>query len=303
MDVQLIAAPAHDLPSSQRVDAIVYDGPTDLRLWRPPGADRELLEHYGDQLPRVLEREREQHPSGQLKIGEMVRLHRGKLHCDFLLWVATRPPEDAGIRAPAPNAEVISRAVVDALAFCSTRHVSRVAIGALGWGPDELPTIDRLVIVARAANAYYDASYAQGRPAGIEEVLVCDPMPSRIREAQRKLGRDVKVATAGPSPSAASSTPARTARRRSSDGGGGTSTRKRTTRAKPAAPSATLTYDEVSRARASGDPYDRTRKYEPGDYMVHKKFGVGRVDSLTPEGFIMVLFENGETKRLLHDRS
>jgi len=36
---------------------------------------------------------------------------------------------------------------------------------------------------------------------------------------------------------------------------------------------------------------------------VHKKFGVGRVDSLTPEGFIMVLFENGETKRLLHDRS
>jgi len=299
MDVQLIAAPAHDLPSSQRVDAIVHDGTTDLRLWRPPGADRELLEHYGDQLPGVLDREREQHAGGQLEIGEMVRLHRGKLHCDFLLWVATRPPEDQGVRAPAPKAEVISRAVVDALGFCSTRHVSRVAIGPLGAGPDELPTIERLVIVAKAANAYYDACYAQGRPAGIDEVLVCDPMPSRIREAQRQLGRSVSVASKGPSPAAASSpSPSRTPRRRT---GGGSSTRKTTSRKR--APAPTLTSDEVSRARASGDPYDRTRKYEPGDYMVHKKFGVGRVESLTPEGFIMVLFETGETKRLLHDRS
>jgi O-acetyl-ADP-ribose deacetylase (regulator of RNase III) len=294
MDVQLITSSVFDLPSSQRVDAIVHDGTTDLRTWPGPGPDRDLLEHYGPELPRVLERERERLEGGELPIGGMLRLHRGKLHCDFLLWVATRPPEERGIQAPAPREEVLRRAVKEALAFVAERHVARVAMGPLGAGPEELPEVDRLVLVARAANAYYDECFQAGRPAGIEEVLVCHPYSSRIAEARRKLGRSVQVVQPAPRPAAAEPKPKR---RRVASGG-------RTSKAKkaPAKPKVRLAEEEIGRARASAEVYDRSREYAVGDYFVHPKFGVGRVEELTPEGFIMVLFEGGETRRLLHRR-
>jgi len=294
MDVQLITSGVLDLPSSQRVDAIVHDGATDLTLWMPPGPDRELLQHYGDELPKVLERERGRKPE-DLAIGEAVRLHRGKLHCDFLLWVATRPGEDRGIRSPAPSAEIISKAVADALGFCSERHVDRVAIGPLGAGPGELGDVERLVIVARAASAYYEACYAQGRAAGIEEVLVCHPFSSRIGEARRKLGRTVSVVKAPtPAPSSSSSS-----RRRSSGG----APRKRAPRKVEApTPPPALSYGEIGKARATGRAYDMATKYEPGEYMIHSKFGVGRIEAVTPEGYIVVLFQEGTKKRLLHNK-
>lgn len=292
MDVQLIAASVLDLPSSQRVDAIVHDGTTDLTLWRPPGPDRELLEHYGDELVTVLDRERPRHPDG-LAIGELVRLHRGKLHCDFLVWVATRPPEEDGVQAKAPSADVITKAVTDVLSFVSERHVARIAFGPLGAGPDALPDAERLVLVARAANAFYDACYAEGKPTGIEEVLICHPYGSKISEARRNLGRAVSVVREAPSPAAAPSAPKRrTAAPRKSSAG--------PKRSRAAAP--TLSSDEIGRARATAPAYDRATRYEPGAYIVHPKFGVGRIDGVTPEGFILVLFESGETKRLLHDR-
>ena len=294
MDVQLIASGVLDLPSSQRVGALVHDGTTDLRLWRPPGPDRDLLQHYGDELISVLDRERQRRPEG-LEIGEMLRLHRGRLHCDFLLWIATRPAETQGVQAKAPSAAVLSQAVVDALAFAAERSVERVAFGAIGAGPDALDDIDRVVLIGRAANAYSEACYAQGRPAQIEEVLVCHPHSSKITAARRQLGGLVNVLNNAPPPA-----PGPTRRRTGTERK--TAPRKTSTRkAKAAQP--TLSAAEIGHARATAGPYDRSLTYAPGDYFVHSKFGVGRVESLTPEGFIMVLFDHGVTKRLLHNRA
>jgi O-acetyl-ADP-ribose deacetylase (regulator of RNase III) len=287
MDVNLIQASALDLPSSSRVDAIVHDGTTDLVLWPGPGADRELVEAYGVELQSVLDRERAEH--GELPIGSMIRLHRGKLHADFLLWIATRPPEESGIAAPAPSAQVITKAVKDALAFVSERHVARVAFRALGSGPNALDDVDRIVLIAKAANEYYDDCFKAGRPAGIEEVLVCHPHSSKIAAARRALGRTVSVAevAAAPRPEAKAAT---VKKPRAAAG------------KKPAArkPSKTLSGDEVATARAKAGAYDRSHRYSSGEYFVHSKFGVGRVEELTAEGFIVVLFESGDVRRLLH---
>src|SRR5690606_21313407 len=193
MDVNLIPTSVFELPSSQRVDAIIHDGTTDMRIWPGPGPDRDLLEHYGSELNSVLDRERDRLEGGLLPVGGMLRLHRGKLHCDFLLWIATRAPEQAGIQAPAPNAEVLEKAVKDALAFVSERHVARVAFRVLGAGPSAIDEVDRIALIARAANEYHDACYAAGRPTGVEEVLVCHPHASKIASARRALGRSVKV--------------------------------------------------------------------------------------------------------------
>ena len=291
MDVQLIGSSALDLPSSQRVDAIFYDGSADLRTWPGPGPDRELNDKYGAELQSVLTRQRDRLEGGLLPIGEMLRLHRGKLHCDFLLWISTRGAEVRGVRAAAPAKELITAVVKDALAFASLRHVARVALPALGAGPDELDDTTRLVLVAKAANAYYDDCYAAGRAAVIEEVLICHPSQNVIASARRQLGVSVKIINK-PAPPAPKKTPAR--RRTAASGG----TRKTTTRKVVAK----LSDEDIARARSTGGSYDRTLKYEEGETMIHSKFGVGRVEAITAEGFIMVLFEGGETKRLLHNR-
>ncbi len=298
MDVQLITTGVLDLPSSQRVDAIVHDGTTDLRLWRPPGPDRELLEHYGDELPTVLDRERARKPEG-LAIGELLRLHRGKLHCDFLLWIATRPPEVEGVRAPAPSAEVLRKAVTDALAFASERHVERIAFGPMGAGPGELDEVERLVIIGRAANAYYEACYAAGRPAGIEDVLLCHPHSAKIGAARRQLGSAVKVVAPAASSGAGGTTKRRRASSSRASSGRSAAAPKTSDYAAPIRP---LTPAEVGHARATAGPYDRAVKYQAGQYFLHGKFGVGLVEEVTPEDFILVRFEGGQTKRLLHNR-
>ena len=295
MDVQLIPSSVLELPTAQRADVIVHDGTTDLRTWPGPGPDRELVEHYGSEMSSVLERERDRLADGELPIGGLLRLHRGRLHCEFLLWIATRPPEDRGIQAPAPSAEVITKAVKDALHFAGERRVDRIAFGPLGAGPQALDDVQRLVLIAKAANAYYDECYQAGKPANIEEVLVCHPFSSKVSEARRALGRSVKMIQPAPTPS---SSPSGTTRRRSASGGG----KKRTTARKPVIPTARLSDEEIGRAKASAELYDRAKSYEIGDFFVHPKFGVGRVQELTPEGFIIVLFEGGAQRRLLHRR-
>lgn len=289
MDVNLISTSALDLPSSQRVDAIVHDGTIDMKVWPGPGPDRELAEAYGTELQTVLDRERSEH--GTLAIGDMVRVHRGKLHCDFLLWIGTRPPEKAGIAAPAPQADVLHKAVRDALAFVSERHVKRVAFRILGAGPNALDEVERIVLIAKASNEYYDECFKAGRPTGIEEVLVCHPHSSKITAARRLLGRAVKVAEV-PAPPREEPKKKERASRAPSAG------RKSGVPRKPAR--AVLSDDDVARARATAQPYDRSHKYAVGEFFVHPKFGAGRVEELTPEGFIVVLFEGGDSRRLLH---
>ena len=89
MDIFWANAAALSLPSSQRVEVLVHDGASDLQLWPGPGPDRNLLDAYGPGLREALEAQRKKH-NGSLPLGEAVRLHPGKLHCNYLLWVATR---------------------------------------------------------------------------------------------------------------------------------------------------------------------------------------------------------------------
>lgn len=288
MDVLLHQGSVFELPSSRRVGAIVHDGASDLRLWPAPGADRDLSEAWGPGLQEALDKEAEPLDGDALPIGGMLRVHRGRLHCDFLLWIASRPPEDNGVQAPAPSVDLLKDAVRNALSFVAERNVVRVAFGALGAGPDEAAELERLVAVAQASQAYYDDRFREGQPPVLEEVLVCHKSAATIREARKRLGKSVKALA--PEPKPAAEKPKRKA-----------STRKKKAPSK-AKQVTLLTEDEVASARASASTYDRALTYSPGDFFIHPKFGVGRVESLTPEGYIMVLFEAGDTRRLLHAR-
>src|SRR5687768_5521929 len=127
MDVVLMSSSVFDLPSSRRVGAIVHDGAADLRLWPGPSWDRELLGAWGDGLARALDAERHTLGRERLELGEVIRVIPGRLHCDMLAWVATRPPQNGAARAPAPTAAALEHAVNGVLEFVAKRSVARVA--------------------------------------------------------------------------------------------------------------------------------------------------------------------------------
>jgi O-acetyl-ADP-ribose deacetylase (regulator of RNase III) len=290
MDVTLLTSAVFDIPSSRRVGAIVHDGTTDLRLWPGPGWDRELGSQYGDGLQRALDAERAALPGKELPIGEVVRVHPGRLHCDMLVWAATRPPEPGTARNPAPDAELLERTVDAVLAFVATRDVERVAFPALGVGPGELPVHERLAIIVRASHAYADRCFAAGRAPVVEEVLVCERSATAVSQARQKVRNLASSAAPEPVRAAASSEPER---RRRSAGGSRAATRPKR---------GVLDRDEVAQQRATSDPYDRSRVYGVGQWMVHPKFGAGRVELVTQEGHIEVLFEDGQRRKMLHNR-
>ncbi|GAB4209468.1 MAG: hypothetical protein OHK0013_28910 [Sandaracinaceae bacterium] len=291
MDIVLLQASAYELPTSRRVGVIVHDGTTDLRIWPGPGPDKDLSFAYGPpELSRALEAER-QRAGGQVPIGTLIRMHPGRLHCDFLLWIATRPPEQAGIQAPAPGKETLEAAVRAVLEFVAPRDVIRVAFPALGAGPQALPDAERMAVIARACSAYYEDCLAQGRPNTIEEVLVCDPRLSVVTAARKLVSHIAKAPP--PEKPASAAAPTREPRPRAANGG-----RKPTAPASPR--KGRLDDREVAYARAHSRPWDRTTTYKVGDWFVHAKFGVGRVEETTADQFIVVLFEDGETRRLIH---
>jgi O-acetyl-ADP-ribose deacetylase (regulator of RNase III) len=292
MDVSVVQGNPYALPTSRRVGVIVHDGTTDLRLWPGPGADRELANAYGD-LSRVLDQER-QRQGGPVSEGTLIRLHPGRLHCDFLLWFASRGPETKGFQAPAPKREAIEKIVWDALTYAGERNAIQVAFGNLGAGPEQIEDGERLSIVARAAALFHEDRVQRGLPSRIEEVLVCDPRLSAVTAARKRLGALVRPpAPEKPLPGAQVAKPAlRPA------SAGGKSTAKPAPRGKPR-----LDDGEVARARAVARPWDRTVKYGAGDWFIHAKFGVGRVDEVTVDGFIVCLFEDGEQRKLIHARA
>lgn len=290
MDIVILQSSAYELPTSRRVGVIVHDGTTDLRPWPGPGPDKELTFAYGQaELTRVLETER-QSAGGEVPVGTVVRLHPGKLHCDFLLWAASRGPEQAGIQAPAPDRDTLKTLVRSALEFVSSRNVIRVAFPALGAGPGAVDDGERLAIIAKACSAYYEDCLANGKPNTIEEVLVCDARLSVVSSA-RKLASSVAKAPAPekPLPGAAPAKEAKPAKEKAPR-----STKKASPR------KARLEEREISHARAHSQPWDRASIYKVGDYFIHAKFGVGRVQETTIDQFIVVLFEDGETRRIVH---
>lgn len=288
MDVLLINASVFRLPSTHRAGAIVYDGTVDLGLWRPPGPDRDLWDEYGPDLPRNLEKEKEKLEEGRLRPSQVLRLHPGKLHCDFLVWVGLRPPHGQTEQASAPSAEDVEKAVQNALMFAAEHNVVRIAFPAMGVGRDAEDASERLVRVVRTAHAYAERCFAEGRPPGIEEVLVCDLSSIAVTRARRQVA---SLAKAVESEKPASSKPA--PRRRATTGSG-----KKRGRSTPPK----LDPDHIAHARATAEAYDRTQEYIEGDWFVHPKFGVGRVEEVHPERMITVRFEDGEAKKMVHAR-
>jgi O-acetyl-ADP-ribose deacetylase (regulator of RNase III) len=271
---------------------IVHDGATDLRPWPGPGPDRDLANAYGD-LSRVLEAER-QRAGGPVPEGTLIRLHPGRLHCDFLVWFASRGPESKGFQAPAPKRDAIEKMVWDALDYAGERHAIQIAFGNLGAGPEQIEDGERLAIVARAATLFYEDRVQKGLPSRIEEVLVCDPRLSVVTTARRRLGALVKPpAPERPLPGAPAP---KTAARTSS--GGAKAAPKAAPRGKPR-----LEDGAVARARSTARPWDRAVKYGVGDWFIHAKFGVGRVEEVTVDAFIVCLFEDGEIRKLIHARA
>ncbi len=293
MDILLTQAAALHLMTSRRAGAIVFDGPTDLNLWRPPGHERDFAEAYGPQLNDVLDKERRRLEGGRLAIGDIVRLHPGKLHCDFVIWIASREPHAHTKQSAPPSLDVIFKGVKRALEFAAERNVVRIAFAPLGAGPGEVDTAERLATIVRAAHEHKEECTAAGRRVALEEVQVCHPSGAMITQAQRLVQRMAKAARPEPMVAAASSAPSP---RRAAGSGAKSST--------PRAPRGTprLDPDEINRQRAIAQPYDRTRSYLTQQWLIHPSFGVGRVDEVHDEKMMSVRFEDGQVRKLIHGR-
>jgi O-acetyl-ADP-ribose deacetylase (regulator of RNase III) len=296
VDILLHQASVLHLPSSKRASVIVYDGTQDLGLWRPPGPDRDLWDAYGDELRAVLDKEKKRLPKGQLPIGGALRLHPGKLHCDFLLWVASRPPHGETAASPAPSVAVVEDSARRAIEFVAEHDVVRVAFSALGAGKGEAPAAERMAAVVRAVAAYKEACFTAERPSHVEEVVVCDPSGENVAKARRlapKLAKTAYLPPPAPAAPAPKERAARSVRPPRAAGTGTTGRHRGPPRLKP---------EDVAAARARAYPYDRARCYSAGAWLIHPVFGVGQVQLVKPERMVAVLFENGEEKTLIHDR-
>ncbi|MEM7607954.1 MAG: hypothetical protein AAF411_21590 [Myxococcota bacterium] len=288
MEVTLLNRSPYTIPSKQRVDAIVFDGDADMQLWPGPGHEAELKEHYGDGLQRALDAELRQVPRRLLEIPSVIRVSPGRLHCNFLGWIATRSPSAGRERSPAPSIDVIREGVRLALEFASKRDVERIAIGTLGAGPNEAPRLERMVAIAEAAQAWADARYKRGERTPIEEVFVCEPSGAIYRQLKTRTRDFASAPEAPPAPKRAAAP-----RRRSATKSKAKSTAKKKV--------AGLTSVEVLAHRGAAK-YSMRTTYAEGDFFLHPKFGVGKVLSLPAAGQIECAFEDGSTRKLVHGR-
>jgi len=252
-----------------------------------------LWDAYGDELRSVLDKERKRLPGQKLEPDGVLRLHPGKLHCDFLIWAASRAPHGDTESSPAPSVEVVGQVARRVIEFVAQHDVVRVAFPALGKGRGEAPVADRMAAIVKAVAAYKEACFAAERPTHIEEVIVCDPSSANVSKAKRMVERLARAGYAEPTPAPApvkssSRAPAKSASRGESPG------RKRNApRLRP---------DDIANARARSRMYDRSHVYSEGDFFIHPVFGVGQVQIVKPERMVVVLFENGEERTMIHSR-
>lgn len=292
MDIFWANAALLALPSSQRVEVLVHDGASDLRLWPGPGADRDLLDAYGPGLREALDAQRVK-AGGGVAIGDVVRLHPGKLHCNYLLWAATRGPEQNAQRADAPDVALIEQVVVRCLEVAGGNGSISVGFGALGEGPKAAPPEERLAAIVRAAHRHQESCYASGKPARLEIVRVCDARSGVTAAARRLVGRLAHAAPEpAPSPRESPSSPKKTL--------AGGRARSASAPASKRRGAEGLDAGDVAQRRVTASPYDRGHRYRETDWFVHPRFGVGQVRRVTPDGAIEVLFEDGSTKKMLH---
>lgn len=299
MDLRLVSSSLYTLPSASRVDAIVYDGAADLRPWRGLGSDRDLAEHYGPGLESALQQELQRMGAEALPMGSVVRVHAGRLHCDFLAWVVTRPPERNSVREPAPGAELLAEAVMQALRFSSERDVSRIAFPALGEGPQALDPAERFEIIWRTALKYEEECYAAGRSTVIEEVFLCEPDVAVRRALERRIPRLQRLpVAAAPSESLTSATATRSSSRSSSPRKSSTASKSARSVKRPAS----LTPEEKRQGMARAKHYSLQQTYSVGEWVSHPRFGLGRVEAVVMPGSMEVLFEDGNLRKMAFGR-
>jgi len=296
MDIFWANAAVLSLPSSQRVEVLVHDGASDLQLWPGPGVDRSLLDAYGPGLREQLDAQRKK-SGGSIPLGEVVRLHPGKLHCNYLLWVATRGPEVDAQMANAPDLALIEKSVERVLEVAGSNGSISVGFGAFGDGPGAVPPEQRLAAIVKAAHRYHETAFSTGRPARVEIVRVCDPRSGVTASARRLVGRLAQSApeptpvVERPDPAARAPRKAAATRTRAAGGTARTGVRRA---------GETLSTSDIAEHRVTAQPYDRASRYRENDWFVHPRFGVGQVKRVTPDGAIDVLFEDGSTKKMLH---
>lgn len=304
MDITLVNSSLFDVPSSRRIGAMVIDGAADLRLWRGPGVDRDLNERYGGDLDEQLERARtamaEDLEADALPLGTPVRLYHGQLHCDYLVWVCSRPPEPGVERQPAPAREAILTCLGAALRFAAERHTVRVAVGPFAEGPGALSRVARLALFAEAARAHDRERRDQGAPAVIEEILLCEPDRHAYREARSAVRAHGTVDKPLETPGNGSVGKPLTARK--GDGSSKARSAKSASRRK-AAQAPAFTAEELSAAASAATPFRMDARFDAGQWLRHAKFGLGRVERVSPDGYIFVRFDGEpQERRLAHAR-
>jgi len=303
----------YEIPTSRRVGAVVYDGSADMRLFRGPGPDRDLDRAWGGRLQRALDTERKQQGDGPLPLETVVRVHPGRLHCNFLLWAVTSPAGAGGELRAAPSPEAVQGAVTAALEFAAGRSIERIAFSALGDGAGAPEADERLATIVRAAHDYVAQRTDQGLSTGVEEVILCESNAGVIRAAERRVpdlvDRVAPVSTSAfgsgsgrKSPFASGGTKTRSPRRTTTAKPRGGAAPSRARAKKPAVPAPTLTPDEIARGRAGGAPYETRRTYVQGDVIVHSKFGVGRVVAILEKRSMQVVFEDQTVRKMVHAR-
>jgi hypothetical protein len=157
-----------------------------------------------------------------------------------------------------------------------------------------------MAAVVRAAQQYAEACLARSAATPIEEVLVCAPSAADVAKAKRLTARLARHAPAEvlrvPTSSSHRPTSPRTSALPRTSGAPRSSSSPK--RGKPR-----LDPEQLAFARSHATPYDRTRSYGSGEWLLHPSFGAGQVQTvLGPERMIEVLFGDGQQRKLIHAR-
>ncbi len=288
MDVLLSRDDIYNLPSKQRVDAIVHAGTADLYLQRGPTVDRTLKSHYGDALESNLEQQRDLLEEVNMPDNGVVRITPGKLRCDFLMWVALRAPVEEEVMDTAVQVERLRQGVDALLRFAAERQATRVAIpqwlGQVKFAEDA----EHAEHVVRAILTYEEQCYADKRSTGVEEVLVCNLSYALQRRLQQKLGRLVKEMQSDEQRNASRSTTASSSRK---------------SRPRQSAAKKRLSPADIQEGLQRAKEYRIHATFAKDDWINHPRFGLGRVIEVHPEGMMFTaLFEDASQRRLVHGR-
>ena len=277
MDIVVAGLSAYELPSKQRAGAILFDGTLDFRLWTSVPSDRLLSKHYGGKIDTVLAAEAKRAPGGVLAPGSILRIHPGQLHCDMLMWIAARDQDKDGNPPSPATVSTLREGLLEAISFVAERHVTRVALPPLGDGPGAPDVVERLVALASVVE-HLDESR-------IDELILCAGDARNARLVSRRLGRLANRTLVAPE--------AKKQERSVSKRSAGGSKRKKTLR---------FDEGELRAGIASARTYSPRTLFEQGQWVDHSKFGHGRVEEVSPDGFISIRFADGSTKRLIHGR-